>query len=199
MIRVSRTGFTTRKQGQKRLPKPSCETTSRNAVFVLLAILALATASHGFAQQSNFASSDGLYAMPDASQSANFTRESTGNRSTQSHMGELDPQEERFKLDRKKAEAARQEAASAKRLKYMTAGGESVASSSTLSTSERTWIAILAGGGILVSLAAGGYIWWSRTQSSRANLAILLPVKRKPAAKPVSTEKQDNTTERRAA
>jgi len=194
-----RTGFTTRKQGQKRPPIPSCETSSRKGVFVVLAISALAIASHGFAQQSNNGSPDGLYTPPDASQSKSTAEKFPSNYSAQSYLSELDPQAERFKHDLEKAEAARQAAASAKRLKYLAASGESILSSWKLGLSERSWIPVLAGSGLLVSLAVGGYVWWSHIQTSKVSRAILLPVKRKSAAKAGSTAKQGKTPERRAA
>lgn len=184
----------TRKHGQKRPQKPSCETSSRKGFFLLLAISALAIASQGFAQQGNNSSPDGLYALPDP----DIAQKSPSNRSAQSYLSELDPQAARFKNDMEKAEVARQAAASAKRLKYQAAGG-SILSSWTSSISERTWIEILAGGGLLVSLAAGGYVWWTRIQSSKASRAILLAVKWEPTVKPGSTAKQDKTPVRRAA
>jgi hypothetical protein len=64
---------------------------------------------------------------------------------------------------------------------------------------EPIWIAILAGAGLFASLATGGYVWWSRLQSSRAERAVLLAIRQGPAAKPDDTEKQDTLPQRRAA
>jgi len=159
--------------------------------FVFLAITALAIASRGFAQQSN-GSPDGLYTLPDAGRSTSSAQQLTSDRSAQSFLGALDPRDERFKRDLEKAEATRQAIASTKRLRYLAANGDSVSSSWTPGLAERTWIAILAVGGILLSLTAGGYVWWSRALSTR-NHAILLNVKPEPTAK------QNTPHERRAA
>ena len=144
----------------------------------------LAIAGHGFAQESNAfvrasnGSPDGLYAIPDATETAGTVQDSTSNRAAQSYLRSLDPQGERFQRDLEKAESMRKAAASAKRLKYLAAGGDSDWSLRKPSLSERAWTAILAGVGLLVSLAAAGYVWWSRSEHSRTNAAVLLAVKR---------------------
>lgn len=198
MICNPRTGFTTRKQGKKRPPKPSCATSTRKVPFVLLAISALAITSHGFAQQSNRGSADGLYALPDPGLSKSTAEESVSSRSAQSYVSELDPQAVRSKHDLEKAEAARQAAAFARSSKYRAAGG-SLLPSWTSSLSERTWVEILAGSGLVVSLAIGGYVGWSRIQSSKDSRAILLAIKREPTAKAGSTAKHDPPLKHRAA
>ena len=167
-------------------------------VLVVLAIPALAVASRGFAQQSS-GPSDGLYALPDAGRSAGTAQESAGDRSAQSYLSSLDPRGEQFKRDLEKAEETQKAVASAKRLKYLVEEGDTTGPLETLGLSERTWIALLAGLGLLVSLAAGGYVWWSRMQSSRASAAVLLAIKPEPAAKPDSPAEHDKTTKRRAA
>ncbi len=168
-------------------------------VLVALAIAAPAAASRGFAQQSD-GSPGGLYAVPDADRSAGTAQESVSDRSAQSYLSSLDPQGEQSKRDLERAAAARDEVDSAKRLKYLAekgGAGESLVSMPSLS--ERTWIAILAGVGLLVSLAVGGYVWWARTQLSKANAAVLLAIEREPAPRPDGAEKQDKAPKRRAA
>jgi hypothetical protein len=64
---------------------------------------------------------------------------------------------------------------------------------------ENTWITILAVGGLIVSLAAGGSVWWSRAQHSGTDGAMVLSVNREPAAMPENAETQDLTPKRRAA
>ncbi len=197
MIRNPRTGFTIPEHGQKRPPKPGSASSSRKGLFVLLAISALATASQAFAQHRN-GSADGLYAVPDAGASASTVPESASKRATESYLSSLDSQGDRFQRDLEKAEAERK-AASAKRPRDLAAAGSSGGPVWTLSPSQRLWIPIWAGVGLLVSLLAVGYVWWSRTRYSRINRAVLLAVKREPAAGPDLAEKQDQPSTRRAA
>lgn len=83
-----------------------------------------------------------------------------------------------------------QTTAAARRLKDLDPDDGSHSLGSSLSPAQRDWIAILGGGGLFVSLAAIGYVWWSRTRKSRATAAVLLAIKPDPAAKPDGTEKQ---------
>ena len=154
-------------------------------IFVLLAILAPAVAGRCFAQESK-GSPDGLYAVPDVGEGeiASAAQDSSSQRSAQSYLSSLDSQGEQFKRDLEKAEAARQAAASAKRLRYLAAGGDSHWPAWRPSLSERAWIAIMAGVGLVVSLAAGGYVWWARTQYAMADGAGLLALNRERAANP---------------
>ncbi len=165
------------------------------SIFILLGISALAVAGHGFAQQGN-GSPDGLYAVPDAGGSS--SQESTSKRAAQSYLSSLDPQGERFKHDLERVDATRKAASSAKELAHV-AEGDFPTAPSTQSRAEQITLAVLAGIAILVSLAAGGFVWWSRAQSSTANRAILLAVQRKPAVKFGDAEKQDQPPKRRAA
>jgi hypothetical protein len=52
---------------------------------------------------------------------------------------------------------------------------------------------------ITISLVAGGFVWWSRTQTFAPNRAILMAVNDKPAVRADSGEKQDQAARRRAA
>ena len=92
----------------------------------------------------------------------------------------------------------RKAASSAKELAHV-AEGDFPTAPSTQSRAEQITLAVLAGIAILVSLAAGGFVWWSRAQSSTANRAILLAVQRKPAVKFGDAEKQDQPPKRCAA
>jgi hypothetical protein len=145
-------------------------------VLVVPAILALVTGGRDFAQESN-GSPDGLYAVPGT------TQESASNRSAQSYLSTLDPQGEQFNRDLEKANVVRKAADDARRLKRQAAGGGSQWAASTQILSERAWIAILVGAGLLASLTAAGYVWWSRTQYSRNN-PVLLAMRRGPVARP---------------
>jgi hypothetical protein len=172
-------------------------------VYVLAAISALAVARHGFAQQcftqQSNGSPDGLYAVPDGGQIASNVPESTSDRSAQSYLSSLDSQGEQFKHEVEKAEAARQATAAAKRLKTLAANSNSNLPSLRPNLSERTWITILAVGGLLLSLAAGGVVWWSRVQSLKGNRALLVPATREPAVIHGSIAKHDVPPGRRAA
>ena len=147
---------------------------------ILLSSAILALTVVAFAQENN-GSPDGLYAVPTASQSSGTVQEqSTSDRSAQSYLSSLDPQGEQFKRDMEKAEAARQAADSAMRLRHA-AGGNDASSSWSPNLSERTWLVILVGAGLLASLAGGGYVWWSRIEHSKADATVLLAVRRPPA------------------
>jgi hypothetical protein len=135
----------------------------------VLATSALAVAGYGSAQESS-GLSDGLYAAPDAGRGAGAAEESEG----------------------KTADSARG-------LKHVAASGHSDSTSLTSSRAERTWIAILAGVGILISLASGGYVWWSRTQPSGANRAVILTVQREAADSSNRTDEEGSPAQRRAA
>ena len=167
-------------------------------VFVLLAILAPVIAGHGFAQENN-GSPDGLYAVPDAGESASSVNDSTSERSAESYLNSLDSQGQQFKRNMEKAEATAKAAASAKRLRYLVAGGDSNWSAWRPNLSEQNWIATLGGVGAILSLVTGGYVWWSRAQYAKANRAVLLAMKREPAAKADGTEQHGKPSTRRAA
>lgn len=199
MIRNPKAGCTTLQHGEKRPPRPGCEGGSWNGVYVLLAISALALSGYGFAQE-NKGSPDGLYAIPDAGENADAAKESTANRSAQSYLSSLDAQGEKYKHDMAEAEALNKAMVASKKAKYLAerSGGFDW-SAWRPHLSERAWIAIWAGLGILVSAAAGGYLWWSRVQNSKSNSAVLLAVTREPATRPDGTGKQDKPAKRRAA
>jgi len=165
-------------------------------ISVLLTLSALVIASHGFAQQNNNPP-EGLYAPPDSGQST--AQESASNRSAESYLNSLDPEGERYQRDLAKAEAARQAAASIRTLNDAAADSDSHSAPARLGLAQPAWIAILVGSGLLVSLAAVGYVWWSRIRFSRANAAVLLTIKPASAAKPDSVETDDKTPKRRAA
>ncbi len=167
-------------------------------VFVLLAILATAVVGRGFAEQSN-GSPDGSYAVPNAGPSASNAPDSTSDHPASSYPALLDRQGERSQRDLQNAEATRQASVSEKRLKELAASDGPDWSPKALRFAEGAWVAILAGVGLLVSLAVGGYVWWSRTQSSKADGAILLPMKPEPAAIADGPETQDKTPKQRAA
>ncbi len=167
-------------------------------ISILLAISALAIASRGFAQQSN-GSTDSLQPLPDSGRGASTARESVSDVTAKSYLSALDPEGDRYKRDLEKAESARRQAASTQTLKDLTAGGDSNWTPSRLGRAERVWIAILAGGGFLVSLAAAGYVWWSRTRLSGANAPVLLAAGPVAAGKLDLAEEQDETPKRRAA
>jgi hypothetical protein len=161
----------------------------------LLAIPGLAIASRGFAQESN-GSPDGLYVVPDAGGSASTAQDSASDRSARTYLSSLDSQGEQFQRDLEKADATRNEVASARRMRYLAAGGDPNWSTWRPGLSERTWMAVLACVGLAVSLAAGGYVWWSRTQFySRANGAVLLALRRELAAKPDGAEQHDTLSD----
>ncbi len=164
----------------------------------MLAILALAVAGHGFAQEKN-GSPDGLYAVPDAGESGDATQDTTANRSTQSYLNALDAQSEKFKRELERAEAAHKATVAAAKAKNMAEQADSAWSVWRPQFSESAWIAIWAGVGLLVSLTAGGFVWWSRIQNSKADATVLLAVTREPAAKPGSIGKPAKPPRRRAA
>ena len=184
---------------------------SWKAILSLLAIPALSVAGRSLAQESccyvqqSNGSSDGLYVMPDAgasaSASASSVPEATGKLTAQYYLNSLDTQGEQFQRDLEKAEAKRVVAASVTRPRELAAAGDSPNSTVwTPNAAERVWIPIGAGIGLLVSLLAGGYVWWSRTRFSRTERAVIFAVKRQPAAEAGRAEKQpDEASKRRAA
>ena len=169
-----------------------------------LTIWALAVVGRGFAQQNN-GSPDGLYTVPDVGETAGATRESTANRAARSYLNSMDPQSEKYRRDVEKTEARHRTALprtgiSVKEANSSAAGGGAGESALTPRLSERAWLTILlAGVGLLVSLAAGGYAWWSRLQRSKTNGIVLLALPRGPAAKHRHTEKQGRPSKHRAA
>ncbi len=166
------------------------------ALRVPLAIFSLAIASRSFAQQSS-AASNGLYPAPDAGPNA-VTSPSTP--TADGYLNSLDPESDRYQRDLKKAEAAsEQTTAAARRLGDLDPDDGSHSVGSTLSPAQRAWIAVLGGSGLLLSLAAVGYVWRSRTRTSRATAAVLLAIKPDPAATPGSPEKHGETPKRHAA
>ena len=200
MIRNPKTGVAIREHRPERPPKPGCESSLRKGIFVLLAISALAAAGHGFAQEDN-GSSDGLYTVPDSGASATAAQESTANRAAQSYLNSLDPQGEKYRHDLEKAEAIHKARVAANKANYLAGGNGSNASPWRPHLSERIWIAIWAGVGLVVSLAAGGYLWWSRLQTSRGNSTVLLTLTRGTAAKAAGTGtgRQEKPARRHAA
>ena len=169
-------------------------------IFVLPAIWAMTVVGHGSAQE-HTASPDGLYAVPDAAEGAAEARDSTSNRSAQSYLNSLDLQGEQLKRDQEKAESMRKALLAAKKLRASGAGGDFKFKWLTWrpNLSEQTWIAILAAVGLLVPLAAGAFVWWSRHRYAKSNRAVLLALKREPAAKPDGFERRDKPSKRRAA
>ena len=91
---------------------------------------------------------------PDAGKGASSAREPAGN----PYLSSLDPQGERFQRDLERAEAARKAAASVKSQTYSAEDGNPQGSPWTASLWERIGLAVLAGMGLLVSLAAVGYV-----------------------------------------
>ena len=61
------------------------------------------------------------------------------------------------------------------------------------------WLTVLAGAGILVSLAALAYVWRARVQLSKAGGAVILAVKREADTDSGGAEAQASTAQRRAA
>ncbi len=171
---------------------------SWKVVFVLLVVLAPAIARHGFAEQSN-GSPDGSYALPNAGRSASNLPDSTNNLSAKPSPSLLDRQGERSQRDLQNAEATRQASASAGRLKELAASDGPDWSPKALRFAQGAWAAIFVGVGFFLSLAVGGYVWWSRARSSKADVAILLPMKPEPAAITDGPEQQDETPKQRAA
>ena len=135
---------------------------------VLLAASALAVAGYGSAQEGN-GFSDGIYAAPDAGQSPSAGLAAAGRPS-----GSSGP------------------------MIYEAAGGRVDSAAWKPNRAEPLWIGILAGVGILVSLAGVGLIWRSRTRAS-ARDAVILAVPREPAAAPDRLDEQAAPSRRCAA
>jgi hypothetical protein len=164
---------------------------------ILLAISTLAIASGGFAQQSK-GSSDSLQPSPDSGRRANAAKESASG-SEDFCLSALDPEQDGYKSDAEKWDVALGQADSVQTLKDLAAGGDSSWTPARLGRAEAVWVAILAGGGFLVSLAAAGYVWWSRARLSKADAPVLLSTGPMAAGKPDSVEEHDETPKRRAA
>ena len=139
-------------------------------VLVGLAISALTIAGYGSVRESGGVA-DGLYAAPDTDPGAS--------------------------ADPAKGRSLRTAADSAGRLNYAAANGASA--SWKPSRAEQTWLAIVAGGGILVSLAAGAYVWRARAQLSKAGGPVILAVKREADTDSGGAEAQASPAQRRAA
>jgi hypothetical protein len=158
-------------------------------VVVLLAFSPLATASRGLALESK----DGLYTAPDSEQNAHANQESTSARSAQSYMDSLDHQAQRSQPAAEKATPVSE----GKTPQDVAAGNNPPATFSPLS--EQAWIALLAGMGILVSLAAAGFVWWSRTERVRADRSVLLTLRPDSPAEQDTHRQEDQSSQRRAA
>jgi hypothetical protein len=167
-------------------------------VLVCLVILAPAIARRGFSEQTS-GSPGGSYAAPNAGPGASSAPDLTGNHSAQSSPISLDPRSVQFQRDLKNADAGWQASAPTERLKELAASDGSDWSPRAIRFAEGAWITIFAGVGLLVSLAVGGYVWWSRTQSSQVDGAILLPMQAEPAATADDAGQQDQTPKQRAA
>jgi hypothetical protein len=199
MIRNSRTGFSIPDGGKRRPSKTGFAASSRKRIyFFFLAISAMAIACRSFAQENN-GSPDGLYAVPVVGQPAATAPESTNDRSAKSYLNSLDPQAQRFQRDMEAVDAADKKAKAAWKLKALTDGNDSFGTGWNLNLSEQSWIAILVGAGLVGSLAAAGYVWWSRSRLSQATRDDFLALRRQAAAPPADAEKHDKTPRRRAA
>jgi hypothetical protein len=139
-------------------------------VLLGLAISALSLASYGSGRESS-GLADGLYAAPDTDPGASG--------------------------DPAKGRSLRTAADSAGRLNYAAAKG--APASWKPSRAEQMWLTVLAGAGILVSLAAVAYVWRARVQLSKAGGAVILAVKREADTDSGGAEAQASTAQRRAA
>ncbi len=165
---------------------------------VLLAILALAIANRGAAEQPGVPAG-GSTASPNAGPGASDSPGSTSNQSARSYPISLDPRTVRFQRDLENADPVRQESASGRPLKELAASNGPDWSSAALSSAERTWITIFAAVGFFVMLAAGVYSWWSHIQPAQVDRAVLLPMKPETAAIADGPEMHDEIPKQRAA
>jgi hypothetical protein len=154
---------------------------------VLLAISAVAVAGRNFAQE-NKGISDGLSAVPDSGQNAKADKESASARSADNYMNSMDSHAEKTA-----------HAAEGKTPKSQVATFDSPPTPAPRSLADILWIATLAGFGILVSMSALGYVWWSRGQHALAGRGVVLALKPDQSHNPETADRQDNTPQRRAA
>jgi hypothetical protein len=161
---------------------------------LLLAISAVAVAGRDFAQE-NRGMPDGLYTVPNSARNAKADKESASARSADDYMNSLDSHGEQFHRDAEKTAHASE----GKTPKSQVATYDSPPAPAPRSLADRLWIAVLAGLGILVSLTAIGYVWWSRSQHVLAGRGVVLALKPEQPHKPETAAKQDKTPQRRAA
>jgi uncharacterized iron-regulated membrane protein len=174
----------------------------RNCCKVFFGLLAIsAFASRGLAQSN---------ASPGGT-NADAGREPASGQAEKPYLNAPDPHvdrfgdrsDDRFKQDLEKATAAQRAAANDKSLPGKAGlglAGETDFQSTPAPRpfSQQTWIAIVGVAAILLSLGAGGYVWWSRSQRAAAEDAIL-------ALTPETlldrdgTDEQDKPPQRRAA
>ena len=131
----------------------------------------------------------------------------TNNRATQDYLNSLNPQRKRDKEEEARAAALDKAAAAPQNTNGQNTNGLGAEegpgwSSHSADTAERGWIVVLAVAGLAISLAAAGYIAWSRTQRVQGTMTVLMP-----HALPKASDKtsiapaadRDKRPERRAA
>ena len=85
-----------------------------------------------------------------------------------------------MKRDLEKAEALRKEAEAVDSHRRAMEKADAGNFSWSSGLSDDAWLSIIVGLGLLASAVAGGYVWWSRSQQTELDGALLLNVKREP-------------------
>jgi len=145
-------------------------------IMVLLAFTAPVITVRSYAQQSN-GSPDGLYVVPDTDLAARNKQESTAHRAAETYLNSLDTAGQRMQREADQAEAVNKAIAARKKAHRPVASEGPGWLAAPRNIVERAWFVVLASLGLLISLAATGFLWWSRSQRATGPVAMLMPMK----------------------